>query len=1001
MTMQEFPDPAAAISQADALGLVEQIIRAFNPASAIYHILGEGGIGKSHLLRMAHKLTLEHHAAGLPTYTETGIIDLAHTRYQHPLWLMDTLARRISRTLDGQAERSPRFAHFDQQVQLYIRTQNASAYSGESLDQVRRAFLQDYNAVARQHPVLLLIDTFERLDPRLWEIDNYNFRRSNRLERWLIELINDLEHTLTFIASRTRPQQGRLMNARLGSKLVRRLALQPFTPAETRDFMERRGKQQYDQEWYERMHTISGGHPVRLIVAMEIAHDVGFELDLLPPSLLADEPADLQQLGRDFSATCMQTLSQHDLPMANLITQATFLRKGLYTQLLQHIARCEGDAETAEALPAMLERLKAMAFVKVSGDKIATLHDDVYDMLWEQTNPTSVDRWYADAIGYLQQQIKLINREIEREGLSIERLTRLRTLQIDRLYYRMARVPTLTGYQDHCELAYSSILGHDEEFDIQLQEDFARFFDERTQLGRHYRQQLLAHGLAWQRILFDKAVRWVFRRIHTYTVEGDQNKRALELAAQVADDFAQVLEQDRLAAGMLEVARLEASGLLLRTPEQIAELRQRYTTLTSTLRAIVQRPTDPDLAITGYTQQQARLFLAYALNNWGYMERVSEHLKTATQLYREAIGLYKLLGPETSPLRATTLNNLGFALAAQGELDLGLLYSQRAAQLQRLAGQTYREAASHQTMAMICLDLDNLPAVEQHLARAKLLFQDFPGTRLAAICHRVEGDYQRILAWNVRSDRNRSEALFAEALASYKTALDFFLSRHGERERLAEIYKGLGCAYRDRGYARMLRNEQGSADQVQAREILTTALNYCPEGLPLQADLMEDIAVSYVHERRFAEARDQLDRAAAVIPPEYKIDAPRRVASQADHGQEYEQPQFWIQRAQINFQLAICCLELDQLPEAGDWFLRAFTALNRFSPNIPQHHNNFRRLTREHTAALRNPARIKQMRQATYLRSQRLQAREAFFELNRIFLEAEEIADLLDDASDE
>ncbi|WP_165774724.1 AAA family ATPase [Candidatus Viridilinea mediisalina] len=992
---QIFPDPADAIGQHEAQMLIEQAIRSFASPSAVYHIIGEGGIGKSHLLRSAFQLITER-KAGLRLPVETGIIDLAHTSYQHPLWLMDTLARRVSRTLVGEAERVPLFDRFDQQVQLYIRTQSAKAQSGESLSQVRAAFLEDYQRVAQAQPLMLLIDTFERLDPRLLPLENYNFRRMNRLERWLVDLINDLDQTLTLIAGRVRPHQARLIDQQIGAKLVRRLVLQPFSPAETQAFMERHGTQQYDQAWYERMYAISGGHPVRLIVAIEIGRDVGFDPEHLPPSLQADEPADMQQLGRDFSATCIQTLQERDLAMAQLIEQATFLRKGLYEGLLQYIAQCEGDSERAAAIPSMLKRLKQMAFVKVSGDKIATLHDDVYDMLWEHSNPTSVDRWYGHTIAYLQQEIERINSAIEREGLSIERLTRLRTLQIDRLYYQLARVPTLPGYQDYNELVHSSIIGHDEEFDIQLQEDFARFFDERTTLGRSYQQQLRLHGLTWERILFDEAVRWVFRRIHNYTAEGDQNQRALELADQVAQDFAQILEQDQLAGGMLEVARLEALGLLWSAMTQAEELRQRYATVTATLRMIVEQPIDDEQPITRHIQQQARFFLAYALNNWGYLERVNERLKSATTCYREAIGLYKALGPETAPLRATTLNNLGFALASQGELDLGLHYAQRAAQLHRLGGHAYREAATQQTMALICMDLDDLPAVDLHLRRAKALFSDFPGTRLASIFDRVMGDYLSILAWRIRADVDRSEARFQEAIESYQAALNFFASRQGERERLATIYKGLGCAYRDRGYARSLRGEAGAADLEEGHKHLATALDYCPKGLPLQVDLMEDIAVSYIHERRFAEAYEQLQQAAAAIPPEYAIDAPRRVTKHAESGMDYEQPQFWLQRAQVNFQLAICALEQDNLPEAGDRFLRAFTALNRFSPNIPQHHNNFRRLTRDHTAALRSPARIKELRQATYLRSQRLQAREAFFELNRIFLEAEEIAELLD-----
>ncbi len=991
---QSFPTEADHIGQLEAMTLIEQAIKAspYAPESKVYHILGRGGIGKSHLLREAHKLALaDRQAAAIPRL-ETGIIDLAHTGYQHPLLLMSTITRRLSRSLSDHADAATLFADFDRQAKFYLVAQGAESRNQEGLAQVRAAFLYDYNQLAQHYPIVLTIDTFERLDPSMPEVESYNFRPLSRLETWLLDLISALDNSLTFIASRIRPRQGRFLAERLGARLVRRLALRPFSPAETREYMERQGHRDYDLAWYTRMHEVSGGHPVQLIVALEIARAANFDVDRLPSSFQEPDPSNLQQLGEDFFTTFISSLYDNEPTMARLIEQATYLRKGLDPKLLKHLAHAEGDTHTTIAqIDATLKRLRSMAFVKVSGDQVASLHDDIYDILLDRINPTSADRWYEHTISYLDEQIETVSAEIERDRLTVERLARLRTAQIDRLYYRLARTPTLPGYQDYCELAYSTVLGNDEEFDAQLQEELARFFNPATIQGVSYRIQLQLHDLPWARVVFDEAVRWVFRRIHSYAAEGDQNQQALDLAARVQHDYAALIEQDTLAHASLEVARLEAEGLLARHHEQIEGLRRRYERLSSALRERTRLPLEREHPIEHHFQRQSRLLLAYALNNWGYLERVQQRLKTAAARYREAISLYKTLGRETTSLRATTLNNLAFALAEQGELDLGLLYAQRAATLLHIEGHRYREAVVHTTMARINLELDNVIAAEQAIVRARALLSEFPQTRHEAICSRGEGELRRWIGFRNRTNPTLSEEQYVRALACYEEALRFFKPNQAEPVRLAEIYQGIGCTYRNRGYTRILRREAGTADMEAARVAYATALEYCPEQLPLRAAILEDIAVSYVHEENYAEATILLHHAEQQIPPDYTVE-PLPGTTAANPTDEIQQ--FWLQRAQIDLQLALCAFGLNQLQEACDRLLRAFAALYRFSPRAQQL-GTFRTIARTRIADLRNPAQIKDLRRTTYLRSQRLQAREAFLELNRLFSEAEEIAALL------
>lgn len=155
--------------------------------------------------------------------------------------------------------------------------------------------------------------------------------------------------------------------------------------------------------------------------------------------------------------------------------------------------------------------------------------------------------------------------------------------------------------------------------------------------------------------------------------------------------------------------------------------------------------------------------------------------------------------------------------------------------------------------------------------------------------------------------------------------------------------------------------------------------------------LWEDIAVSYVNQRRFAEAEEVLQVALGKIPPHYALGPG---ADTADRALQREQQQYWLQLAQVQFQLALCAFGRGEPRAACEPLLHAFAALLRFSTRAQQV-ATFRTVLLERLVALREPELYGELRRTTYLLSQRLLARDAFFELDRIFGEVEEIAALL------
>lgn len=991
-----FPASDEYLSRDEARAVLLAALAAPRYTGSVYHLIGQGGIGKTYELRWLHEQALERRRMPDSDLLETGIIDLAHTRYQQPLLLMDTLAQRISHSLQERGDTRGYFDTFFHEAARYLSLVEVESQRLESQRAVRNLFLEGYRAATTGRRLLITIDTIERLDPSLPEVARYDVLRLERLEVWLASLLTDLPNSLTVIAGRPRPRQAHELEQRLGDRFVRRIALPHLAPAEVKAIVERYAKPErhYDVSWYERMQELSGGLPVRLIVALEIARACDFDPEQLPPSLRDPDPNNLDQLGHDFAKTFVEQLYTTNPGLAQLIEQACYLRKGLYPDLLQAL-----DDAAQPAVSDLLEQLAEFGFVKVSGDGILTLHDDVYDLLEDRIGVANADRWRVSAIDFLaREQARLLD-EISRQGMTIERLGQLRMTQIDRLYYQLARAPLLWGYQNYCELAYGAIFARDREFDRQLQDELARFFDPDSQSGRAYRARLQLEDYAWERIVYDEAARWVFRCIHATELIGGGRNRALELADQIEHDHQVLLAADPLTRCALETARLEVSGILAATDTEFAAVEVRNTELVQVLQQIeAETAAIPQpRPIHHYRHRQSRFLRAYALNNWGYLARRRMQLNTAIARYGEAIALYKTLGDETNILQGTCLTNLSFAYRLQGDQEAGLLFIEEAIRLLHGAGARYREATAYNTRAHLLLDLSDLLGAARSIERAGALLRDFPGTRNTALYYFAEATYERLRAYRSRDDVTESDAAYVRAIACYREFQDYFDQRPGDRERRFEARQGLGCAYRSRGEARILRGEDGSADLDEARRWLQEALALLsPDDQQRRADLYEDIARSYVLQRCSSEAFAALEQAAQAIPPAFDV---RPGAGAVETAITREQKLFWLLRAKVELQRGLCHLDRGAAETASEHLLRAFACLLRFAPESSQL-TTFRDVARRylwhHCRGYADGVReLQALRQKTYLIAQHLGTREAFFKLEQVFDQVEQMLKLL------
>lgn len=509
---------------------------------------------------------------------------------------------------------------------------------------------------------------------------------------------------------------------------------------------------------------------------------------------------------------------------------------------------------------------KELVFVKTHHDDTLTLHDEMYELLFNQELTMRVNplRWYQVARTHTEMALRELGSD-DASGISTRPQRQAR--QLDLLFYRLAEDPR-SGYQLYRELSYNAIMAKENDYDDQLQYELARFFDKTTSWGDEYRRRLLVREMPWSRIAFDENVRWVHRRYQT----GDPKRfqQAVDQARELAEERGEL----SLGDSAVILARLESERHISPDPDAVA---QAYATVILDLEQY--RAELPGTQDASPDWQHATFLLAIALNDRGYFERTRFNLNTAEQLYQSSRRMLDQLDPDsTRLLRAYVLNNLGYAQSQQGNAGQGLNAVKAALTIFQSEGVVLSEAIALNTRAQLLSTLGNFAEALREVAAAKriLLEEGSRAVRNLVLTYRAEGGILRSMA-DRESDPARREAQFEQAVTCYADAIR--LSERAEIDRRIEARRELGATYRSRGYHRSQSGDQGAAeaDWRKALDALGEALRVYDE-LPaprahdlLAAGIYQDIAVVYYNLRQYDLMGEALRNARAMIPPDYDI----------------------------------------------------------------------------------------------------------------------------------
>jgi len=917
---------AALFGRADVLAMLSALLRAPEGSSELVCVLGEGGVGKTRLLEA---LAAEAKTAQL---LFVPITDFYH---------IDTF--RASALEDGILVALEQYDNAFAALLLPYREARArldqSRQSGAEFEQaqllVRGSFIECYDAVAarlakKNCRILLLFDTVEQAvalsDGADHLLDVAQTDASAGGEHWLRATLPQLKHTLSVLSGRPQTLYGEpvtlyadlgaamtchnLALAGLSNEATTELAKDMRARALRSDDVQTAGLAEAldldDEAKLRAWHELSEGLPfwVAILFTIEQIGNVREEplallqeeVERLGPNQTLD-PARREQLRTALRDFFLGEITQAaPTPLVVLQCMAT-MRKGLTLELLGLIMQqlaLPGEPSEIFGL------VRALAVVKTRTPRRYTrrseqpgdpderetllfLHDELY--AWLDTHPIVVHEtremvreamfaWYLGAIEQAEAErleaaqalifLRAGDPQIaEREADRDDAQRRKRQLQRDALAYsdesgaeRSARAAA------HYQLfAYEAIFGRDAGQETALRQEVLR------NLYRHGRQLSSGDMLAF-------AALWLLRA----AVQYEDNELAQKLLERL-DQFqahrcAAVGTDAALFELAIAIARLYSGGAT--RPAERVLIQAALVAAEQALDAaeVAPKPRSP------VELQWLRLLRAQSLNFRGYLHRLNYELAAAIRTYRNselvARGDLGLL-PQ---FRATTLNNLAFALSEQGDTEEARRIALLALGIRQRHGSAYDVAISRGVLARIGIRTGTPGQALRYAQLSTDTMRAIGSPRGLVQTTPALGEAYRKHAELLDDSPGEQDAAFEDALAVFDEAQRALAgTRRQPSEALREILQNRGCTYRSWGLVLMRR---GHAFHERAKQHLSAG-HHCLEDAftvateshqpPLiRMDILEDLAAIHVNEDEYDHRVDlHLDEAEALADDAYKV----------------------------------------------------------------------------------------------------------------------------------
>jgi tetratricopeptide (TPR) repeat protein len=772
--------------------------------SYVIHISGQGGIGKTRLVKQVlNKIT------GRDLLVASELIDLYHS----PVHTLEGMLDSIQSVL---APRKKVFKHYQKARQRFEKHSIRRPDKLQTIDHLRddmvKMFLQDLDDLAGDRRIVWALDTTEKLilqEDRIAE--QLNVRGHSEILTWLLSvLLPRMNNMVLLLAGRPGSEAFSKVLQEVDKAKYLSIVVKGLNESETLVYFEEvikvaetsddprdvpvaeiiRNLSIEDRQaiFYALCDSADPPYVRPILLALTIDYLVvaGQPFSgLIRPLAKARTLTSLERenIQNELGTALVHQLQQSMRPADEIIVSLAWLRKGADTDLLAKMTELE-HSEVEQGL----EQIRPLSFVKVRpADNRIFLHDEMYELLRQfllskfaepmhSRVQTIVKAHYKNRIAKLEESIGNLYKApaeftlLPETSKVIELRLNSQDAMVEDLHYQLDW-DGLSGFETYYRYAEEAIITNDENFDAQLRAELLRSV---RQQGATLDFRSVHNQLNLSDIAADAAVRWVKRYVSL-----GQYQKALEISDQLRGNLSEIIE----CGGELAQAELNAWEALARA--YLGELDTAETLLRDSL-----------ARLTGYNPSfRSRCILARIYNNLGYVYRLQGKHYGAIEAYRKAMPLWRHTGIKIE--QANTLNNIAFAFAEVGNYVPAVASALDALHLREKMGLLLPVSYSLNTLAHIKIRENALEEAKHYAQRALALAShpEIHSMRARGLALIALAEIKRRLSdWESRSLKERV-TLLDEAIEHVEEAEQIFTTSK-EPAHLIESLIELGCACR-------------------------------------------------------------------------------------------------------------------------------------------------------------------------------------------------------------
>jgi len=818
---------------------VEQIQRALREPSIVLYFWGEGGIGKSRLLKGVESILAK--CENGTSCRHSGIIDLYDADLHNPREFESVLRESLG-DKRGFTRYQSKKSHYDKLVK--------KGAPAELIAQLREeligAFVADFNKLsARVRPVICL-DTVEVLQYEKSVIEEIcgPLDVAVELQNWLIKVIPQLKNAVIILSARPRKELEDSFRQYLGKSFISQEVRGFATVDETREYFASAKRKPAVAEALKAanldervVHKYTNGEP--LLVAMIV--DLAVYKVALPPYLYHTweeaerQSKEVEKIMGSIHRDVAEKIMMLGEDLGHALPYWAWAQKGVDFKALREILGWE-ESRVRALWDKLQDEEQCPSFIKVRPKSgIVFLHDEMYRLILEnvtiRASVEGVRETVCDKlIPYYEQRIKK-SKDKQRHRF-----------QIEQLYYKLVKHP-FDGYMAYAEMADEAVVGHEVEFVTNLEAEVRRFFE-------LYKWALsLEEALTWNRINRGFAIRSVRRLLAETRFE-----KAIEVAEKLQQSYLVNHKEDPHFYWFLHAYKGE--GMAYTKPMNPETLR----ILDEARKHFEEMPEPKDKRLRFLRLET----LARIHNDIGYVYARLRRLDEAVHEYDRALEYYDQVNLPTQ--KADTLRNLADVYQRQGDLETAKEKAIESLRNSEKSGDKKLIGLSLSVLARIKL-AEEYPEDAHRLAQQALrAFRQIEFVRGQGLAHITLGqaDRKRVGIDIEEVGRKEAEAHLQESLEHLDLARDIFENQiKGERIRLIEVYAQRGCTWRDWA---TFYHQKGIGDTKipdlaeKAEKDFQEAIKIAQEeGLIAEvADILNDQAEIYYHAKDFDRAEQYL-----------------------------------------------------------------------------------------------------------------------------------------------